>query len=125
MPRDARFLVSIHAAAPDLDPLMAFDLAQKFSYWAIQGASSLGVEIGLAFAPWRGDDWALEFRRVVDAGFLGELAWHKRLSDEEEVVAGPLDDLARSDIDDWIDEGGIYQSGLTDAERLSGVSGRQ
>src|SRR5450759_1413813 len=68
---EAQILVRITAAAPDLDPWVAYQVAEGYVSRRRRGLQTLGLELGLAFATWRGEASAAEFRRVLDARFIG------------------------------------------------------
>ena len=84
----AQVLVRITAAAPDLDPWVAYQVAEGFVSRRHRGLQTLGLELGLAFATWRGEASAAEFRRVLDAGFIGpDLSQDARLLELESKTA--------------------------------------
>ena len=85
---EAQILVRITAAAPDLDPWVAYQVAEGYVSRRRRGLQTLGLELGLAFATWRGEASAAEFRRVLDAGFIGpDLSQDARLLELESRTA--------------------------------------
>jgi hypothetical protein len=66
----AQVLVRIQAVVPDLDPWVAYQVADGYVSRRRRGLQTLGLELGLAFAPWRSEASATELRRVLDAGFV-------------------------------------------------------
>ena len=85
---EAQILVRITAAAPDLDPWVAYQVAEGYVSRRRRGLQTLGLELGLAFATWRGEASAAEFRRVLDAGFIGpDLSKDARLLELESKTA--------------------------------------
>lgn len=115
---NAHVLVRIQAAAPDLDPWVAYSLAERYLSHRARGLPTFGLDLGLAFSLWRGESWAAEFRRVVDAGWLGDdLRWNARLPEVDKEPADWFGNVIGRDIDAWIDVAGVYWAGLTDEER--------
>lgn len=85
---EAQILVRITAAAPDLDPWVAHQVAKGYVSRRSRGLQTLGLELRLAFATWRGEASAAEFRRVLDAGFIGpDLSADARLLELESKAA--------------------------------------
>ncbi len=75
--REARLLVSIHAAASDCPALLAYEVmrsALRFEplsgKWRVPSESRTGVDLFLAFGPWRGEEQMQRLRRTLDAGFI-------------------------------------------------------
>jgi hypothetical protein len=69
---EAHVLVRIAAAAPDLEPWAAYRIAERYQEWEELGNSTLGLELGLALAPWRSEDAADQLHRMIDAGLMGK-----------------------------------------------------
>jgi hypothetical protein len=66
----AQMLVLIRAVAPDLDPWVAYMVADEYLLRRRGGEPTLGFELGLALSPWRSEEAAAGLQRVIDAGFL-------------------------------------------------------
>ena len=66
----AHVLVRLFAGAPDLDPYVAYLVAAAFVARQRDGRPTLGLELGLAFAPWRDEAAANALARVRAAGFV-------------------------------------------------------
>jgi len=118
----AQMLVLMRAAAPDLDPWVAYRVADEYVLRRRGGLRTLGLELGLALAPWRSDEAAAELRRVVDAGFLG-----KDLSADVRQLERDSKDALRDPIADALnrleerradyDAAEEYWDGLSDEDR--------
>jgi hypothetical protein len=116
----AQVLVAIKAAAPDLDPWVAYKVAQEFEMREHKSRGTLGLELGLAFAPWRSKVSATELRRVLDAGFLApDLAYDARLVEREskEALLDPIADTIYRQKERAIEAAQEYWAGLTDEEQ--------
>lgn len=116
----ARVLVAIRAAAPDLDPWVAYKLAQEFQAREHASRSTLGLELGLAFAPWRSDASATELRRVIEAGFVDpDAAWAARLveSESREARFDPITDALNRREERMVEAAESYWGGLTEEEQ--------
>jgi len=116
----AQVLVAIKAAAPDLDPWVAYKVAEEFQVREHAGRRTLGLELGLAFAPWRSEVSATELRRVLDAGFLApDLAYGARLVEREskEALLDPIADAINRQEERAIEAAEDYWADLTDEEQ--------
>jgi len=116
----AQVLVAIKAAAPDLDPWVAYKVAEEFQVREHASRRTLGLELGLAFAPWRSDASATELRRVLDAGFLApDLAYGVRLVEREsrEALFDPITDAINRAEERAVEAAEDYWDGLSDEER--------
>lgn len=116
----AQVLVAMKAAAPDLDPWVAYKVAQEFQVRGHASRRTLGLELGLAFAPWRSDVSAAELRRVIDAGFLApDLAWDARLVEREsrEARFDPIADAINRREERMVEAAEDYWADLTDEEQ--------
>jgi len=128
----AQVLVRITAAAPDLDPWVAYQVAEGFVSRRHRGLQTLGLELGLAFATWRGEASAAEFRRVLDAGFIGpDLRTDARLLELESKAAmvdpirDAIDRRADRAADAGLDAADDYWAGLTDEEQEAATEEQQ
>jgi hypothetical protein len=90
----AQILVRVNAAAPDLDPWVAFKVAEEYRVRQSRGESTVGLELGLTLAPWRDEASAGEFRRLLDVGFLTpELSRDARFVERESKEARRFDPI--------------------------------
>ena len=65
-------LVRIAAAAPDLEPWAAYQIAERYVEWEELGNATLGLELGLGLAPWRSEEAADLLQHMLDAGLIGK-----------------------------------------------------
>ncbi|MGD0019823.1 MAG: hypothetical protein ABSD62_11255 [Candidatus Limnocylindrales bacterium] len=125
----AQVLVLIRAAAPDLDPWVAYKVADEYVLRRRGGLRTLGLELGLALAPWRSEASAAELRRVLEAGFLGpDLSADIRQleRDSKDALRDPIADAVnrREERLDY-DAAEDYWAGLTAEEREAEVQHQQ
>jgi hypothetical protein len=117
----AHILVRITAAAPDLDPSSAYQVAKDYLSRRRRGLQTLGLELVLAFATWRDEASAAEFRRVLDAGFIGpDLRMDARLLELESktAIVDPIADAISQRRAERAGEAtNDYWAGLTDEEQ--------
>ena len=116
----AQVLVAIKAVASDLDPWVAFKVADEYVLRRRGGLRTLGLELGLALAPWRSEASAAELRRVLDAGFLApDLAYGVRLVEREsrEALFDPITDAINRAEERAVEAAEDYWDGLSDEER--------
>ncbi len=117
----AHVLVRITAAVPDLDPWAAYRIAERYQEWEELGNSTLGLEIGLGFAPWRSEDAADQLQRMIDAGLMGkDLTIDIRFVAEESEAAkiDPVRDAIRLHELRFGDEADILAPALHDTRSL-------
>lgn len=116
----AQMLLRIKAAAPDLDPWVSYEVVEWLALRRGRGLETLGLELGLALAPWRSELSAAEFRRVLEAGFLDKgLSADARLVEHESTLDPLVESISRQEERAYAAElGGEDQVEiLTEAER--------
>lgn len=64
----ARWVVVVRRAAPDLDPWRAYLVARWYLAAIAGGVSTVGLDLLLSYAPWRGDSEAERYAQLLNNG---------------------------------------------------------
>lgn len=84
---EARWISTIRAAAPDIDPRLAFSLAREYllADRVLVNVKRSDCDAFLSFAPWRSADAERKYAAAVEAGWIGlSLAWIRHKSERRQ-----------------------------------------